>query len=408
MTSINNDRSNDNSSDTGNNEPWYSVMAGNVPLAIHTPFHNSTSISTMDGNVSKTATATHEHKHKHKQMLFVGSLSAAECLSFIKEFQITHILTVAAGLDVNIPVTVANDTNSGNNGSEYTVQHLVVECHDHPMASILEVLPQCLNFIHQGLLGNEHGNIHETQYKIAGRTESVPGRVLVHCASGVSRSVAVCAAYLMTMNRGMDKIAHSDIMYIKAAEAIASIASVRKYANPNLGFRRQLEILERCCKMTDGTTNEKREQEEYDYKTDVYGVVKTATKEFAKIQGNVVEDTIRQRTLVNDLHAEVDEMEKRLAAMKSSSYNKNMPDNGDVDHNCIETLVDSDNTDNGYGDDAYRVTEKKEIENLLLSLQEQLDSCLPIYSEGLVDPPARMIRKSAIAKAKRLLDEISR
>jgi len=56
------------------------------------------------------------------------------------------------------------------------------------------------------------------------------GGVLVHCQQGVSRSATVVAAYLMTTQS------------ISATEAIQFIKARRPIANPNVGFREQLEL----------------------------------------------------------------------------------------------------------------------------------------------------------------------
>lgn len=58
--------------------------------------------------------------------------------------------------------------------------------------------------------------------------------VVVHCHAAVSRSVSVCAAYLMYKNQWpMEK-------------ALKMIESVRKSIGPNPGFLAQLKIWERC------------------------------------------------------------------------------------------------------------------------------------------------------------------
>jgi len=266
----------------------YISMASQVPLGIH---HDTEDASVSTENNAPAA------------KLFVGSLSAAESSGFIQENQISHIITVAASLLVNIP------TNCN-------VQHLIVHCHDHPMASILKVLPECLNFI-------------KTAFNAG-------GHILVHCASGVSRSVAVCAAFLM-IEYDMDM-----------GDALGCIQSVRRYANPNLGFRRQLEVLDRCK-----------------------GDIVAAQAAYSKETSNVVEDTIRQRRVVNELHVKVDDLEATIATMKSR---------GETSFECVE--------------------------NALVLLQSEVDSCLPVVGEGLIDPPAKMIRKSAVSKIERLLDSL--
>ena len=61
------------------------------------------------------------------------------------------------------------------------------------------------------------------------------GKTLVHCIMGISRSVAVCVAYLMRY-RGI--IGKCD--KIGAEEAVQYVKERRKYAGPNRGFMAQL------------------------------------------------------------------------------------------------------------------------------------------------------------------------
>uniref|UniRef100_A0A672FHC7 Dual specificity phosphatase 22 n=1 Tax=Salarias fasciatus TaxID=181472 RepID=A0A672FHC7_SALFA len=66
--------------------------------------------------------------------------------------------------------------------------------------------------------------IHESRLKGEG--------CLVHCVAGVSRSVTLVVAYIMTVTgRGW-------------VEALAAVRSARPCAGPNLGFLRQLEEFE--------------------------------------------------------------------------------------------------------------------------------------------------------------------
>jgi len=236
------------------------------------------------------------------QKIFVGSLSAAESSSFIHDHRIDHVLTVAR-LSVAIP-------------ENCNVNHKVVECIDHPLASILEVLPECFHFIKSAL--------------------GASGNILVHCASGVSRSVSICAAFLMIEYK------------MEMKSALNSIAAVRKYANPNLGFKRQLEVLERCK-----------------------GDVKMAQQIYSAETANVVEDTMRQRDAVNKIHREVDDVEDKIASMKSRG-----------EENCTG------------------------VEDTLMQLHRDLHSCLPPSDGGFVDPPARMMQKAAITKVERLINSL--
>lgn len=58
------------------------------------------------------------------------------------------------------------------------------------------------------------------------------GRVLVHCRAGVSRSVSIVLAYLISAERK------------PYDEAIALVRAARPRAQPNVGFERQLRALE--------------------------------------------------------------------------------------------------------------------------------------------------------------------
>eukprot|EP00550_Attheya_septentrionalis_P010308 CAMPEP_0198289184 /NCGR_PEP_ID=MMETSP1449-20131203/7470_1 /TAXON_ID=420275 /ORGANISM="Attheya septentrionalis, Strain CCMP2084" /LENGTH=296 /DNA_ID=CAMNT_0043987481 /DNA_START=50 /DNA_END=940 /DNA_ORIENTATION=+ len=277
--------------------PWYMDMAGEVPLDIS----NSQSRSRTQGSSTEKMNTT-------QSKLFVGSLSAAESKQFIQENKISHILTVASALPVNIPSDCSD------------IQHKIIDCHDHPMASILEVMSPSINFINDAFESD--------------------GNVLVHCASGVSRSVAICAGFLMTRYEEMDP-----------RRALDSISSVRKCANPNLGFRRQLQMLYNC-------------------KNDIGA----AQDLYSKQTSNVVEDTIRQRKAVNDLHARVDEVEVTIASIKSQKE----------------------------GSEKVTSAHLKSHKDDLIMLQTELDSCLP-DELIFIDPPAKMIRKAANGKIERLL-----
>merc|ERR1740117_146446 len=111
------------------------------------------------------------------------------------------------------------------------------------MADILEALPRCLR------------NIDKVM-KHRGGSNSNSG-VLVHCASGISRSVAACAAWLMTRrNYTLD-------------DAMDKVVECRPSAKPNFGFMQALKILEysrgdleaahdRWCRANDSDERDRR------------------------------------------------------------------------------------------------------------------------------------------------------
>ena len=84
------------------------------------------------------------------------------------------------------------------------------------LEEILLAMDECL------LVSNNNDNQNNHSY------------CLVHCASGISRSVSICAAWLIS-RRGMSM-----------SQALQQIRAVRPDAAPNLGFLASLRSLEKC------------------------------------------------------------------------------------------------------------------------------------------------------------------
>ena len=66
------------------------------------------------------------------------------------------------------------------------------------------------------------------------------GKAIVHCIAGVSRSVSLCAAYLMTHRKSEKLGIFGGRGNMGAEEAVKFIQKRRRCANPNPGFMRQL------------------------------------------------------------------------------------------------------------------------------------------------------------------------
>ena len=169
--------------------------------------------------------------------------------------------------------------------------------------------------------------------------------MLVHCASGVSRSVTICAAFLMTRSR----------CHVNMSDAPQSITRVRTYANPNLGFKKQLKILEKC-------------KNDIDAANDLY----------CEHASNVVGYN-------SSLHAKVDEIEVSIAALKSKGAEEGSTGTGN--------------------DEATACSVKNSLKSELMLVQAELYSCLP-DELFLVYPPSKMIRKPAVSKVERLLNSL--
>lgn len=175
--------------------------------------------------------------------LYVGSLRAASDVQGLMEHGVKHILTVANDLNFKaVP----------------EINHSVISIVDHPAADILSILPQALQFLDDAMCCGEDENI------------------LVHCASGVSRSVTVCCAYLMTRQSMLFD------------EALRVICEHRKYANPNVGFMAQLEQLQ-----------------------EANGNIQIAIEQFRSKTGNktLSESIAEQRDNANEHHSAADKLE---------------------------------------------------------------------------------------------------
>ncbi|KAG2137076.1 protein-tyrosine phosphatase-like protein [Suillus clintonianus] len=128
--------------------------------------------------------------------VFIGNLSAALSTDVRKKFGITHILSVCTEYS-------STDHN-----------HLTIPVQDSEYEDLLIHLPQGCSFIQSAL---DQG-----------------GKVLVHCAMGVSRSPTVVCAYLMSTQR------------LSAHRAIQYVRKRRPKIHPNYGFMKQLIAFGEC------------------------------------------------------------------------------------------------------------------------------------------------------------------
>ena len=132
--------------------------------------------------------------------VYVGSVGAAKNVDGLRALGVTHVLCVCNGMP------------TGGFAPRGTFVHRSIEIRDSVDANIAEHFETTREFIRDALARG--------------------GRVLVHCFQGRSRSVAVCAMFMMC-ERGMT-----------LEEAMTAIRAVRPRAMPNSGFMRALEALD--------------------------------------------------------------------------------------------------------------------------------------------------------------------
>lgn len=248
--------------------------------------------------------------------LYVGSLRATTC-HYLRKFHISHVLTAASRLQVDIP----ND-----------ICHEQIDIADHPAENLFSHLARALEFLDSALLPISTSPVPSEA------TAPTPA-VLVHCASGVSRSVSICCAWLMT-RRDMS-----------AAQALAQVRLQRPRADPNVGFKAQLSMLE-----------------------EARGDVFLASQLYADRIGdeNVVTIVRVQRETANEMHAAAEAMEEEI-------------------QQCSQEAPSQENV----------IIWRSKLEDL----QSRLDE-LASQQAVLRDGPAAMIRRGAARKVTFLLEQL--
>ena len=128
--------------------------------------------------------------------LYLGCIEAARGAERLRKTGITHVLGLLDSFRFY-------DQYDG-------IEYMLIELPDYYNQNILQYLPQALGFIAKGL-----------------RT----GKVLVHCAAGVSRSASIVVAYTM--------VKHS----LTFTEAATQVRSKRSCIWPNEGFQKQISSI---------------------------------------------------------------------------------------------------------------------------------------------------------------------
>ncbi|XP_041646466.1 dual specificity protein phosphatase 22-B-like [Cheilinus undulatus] len=128
--------------------------------------------------------------------LYLGNLKDARDRELLAKHNITHILSIH---DTAAPILE-------------DMTYLCISAADHSKQNLIQFFRDSIMFIHESRLKGEG--------------------CLVHCVAGVSRSVTLVVAYIMTVTgRGW-------------VDSLAAVRAARPCAGPNLGFLRQLEEFE--------------------------------------------------------------------------------------------------------------------------------------------------------------------
>uniref|UniRef100_G3PVU1 Dual specificity phosphatase 22b n=1 Tax=Gasterosteus aculeatus aculeatus TaxID=481459 RepID=G3PVU1_GASAC len=141
--------------------------------------------------------------------LYLGNFRDARDREQLARHNITHILSIH---DSAAPILQEGRTGATNLHNNLEMTYLCISAADLPSQNLTQHFKQSITFMHESRLKGEG--------------------CLVHCLAGVSRSVTLVLAYIMTVTR------------LGWQEALAAVRVVRPCAGPNLGFQRQLQEFE--------------------------------------------------------------------------------------------------------------------------------------------------------------------
>ncbi|XP_018419845.1 PREDICTED: dual specificity protein phosphatase 22 [Nanorana parkeri] len=125
--------------------------------------------------------------------LFIGNFKDARDIEQLHKNNITHVLSIH---DSARPMLEG-------------LKYLCIPASDSPNQNLIQHFKESTAFIHECRLKGEG--------------------CLVHCLAGVSRSVTLVVAYVMTITN------------LEWEDALAAVRGARTCANPNMGFQKQLE-----------------------------------------------------------------------------------------------------------------------------------------------------------------------
>jgi protein-tyrosine phosphatase len=158
------------------------------------------------------------------------------------------------------------------------MEHVIVEIEDHPRANVLQIIPACCAILDAAY---HEASVCVTTTEATTTQPPRPPALLVHCASGISRSAAVIVAWLLCRRHRR----HDDAVSLDAA--LAAVRYQRPLVRPNMGFLCQLQMLERH-----------------------HGDIDRALQEWEEhAPDDILEHVARRRQAANEFHAQVDDLE---------------------------------------------------------------------------------------------------
>ncbi|KAH9989981.1 protein-tyrosine phosphatase-like protein [Russula vinacea] len=162
-------------------------------------------------SLSSSPSHNHDHISEILPRLYISDLQTAEDAALLSSLGITHVLSAMPG-HVALPPTV-------------TAHAAQVPLHDAPFAELAAHLPRTTRYISRALHSSPNA------------------RVLVHCAMGTSRSVAVVCGYLIAIHG------------FQPSQALEFVRARRAAAAPNRGFIDQLHEYHRSLASSGGVVH---------------------------------------------------------------------------------------------------------------------------------------------------------
>ncbi|XP_030766139.1 dual specificity protein phosphatase 22-like isoform X2 [Sitophilus oryzae] len=172
--------------------------------------------------------------------LYVGNYRDSKDSSQLAKYNITHILAI-------------HDTARRIHSDKH---YLCVMASDTPDQNLTQYFSLCNDFIHAARLRD--------------------GNVLIHCLAGMSRSVTVAVAYIMSVTT------------LNWKDGLKVVKAGRNVANPNLGFQQQLEQFE-CLALAE---ERRRLKERYPSLALVY-----KDQEYCALMLNNYEELLQSRSI---------------------------------------------------------------------------------------------------------------